>query len=167
MAAHLRRPELGAGEHHQVASAAAGTADPTQDALLPSAHQVSAMAGFLLAFLGYGSLGLATALAVRGTGASFAVWFLYVALGERMLGAGLDALGADAVVRFLPIGVFDSLGSYVQHDPAALGRAVSHAGSQGRAPPQVWEWELLLPAALGWIAFFVAAAFVIHRRRDL
>lgn len=52
---------------------------------------------------------------MRGTGASLGVWFLYVALVERLAGAGLARLGewgAEAA-RWLPVQVFSQLASYV------------------------------------------------------
>lgn len=62
---------------------------------------------------------------------------------------------------------FDSLVDYLQHDPAALDRAVSRATAAGNSPPRVWEWEVLLPVTVGWTVLFFAAALVVHRRRDL
>ena len=151
------------------AFAAAGTDSLTVGALAPDAHQLSAMGGFLLAFMGYGGLALLVSVSVRGTGASIGVWFLYVALGERLIRTGLGALGGAAAdaARYLPIQAFNSLVSYLQHDPAALGRAASQAAAAGDPPPQVWEWEVLLPVTVGWAALFFAVAFVVHRRRDL
>lgn len=151
------------------AFAAAGTDPLTLGALLPGRWELSAIGGFLLGFLGYGSLALAAALAVRGTGASLGVWFLYVALVERLLRAGLDRLGGAAAdaARYLPVSVFEQLFSHVQHDPAALGRAVSRAAAAGRAPPEAWSWAVLLPAAVGWIALLLLVSGLVFRHRDL
>lgn len=151
------------------AFAAVGTDSLTLEAVVPGGRQLSAMGGFLLAFLGYGGLALMVSVSVRGTGASIGVWFLYVALGERLLRTGLGALGGPAAeaARYLPIQAFNSLVSYLQHDPAAVERAASAAAAAGETPPQMWEWEVLLPLTVGWAALFFAAAFVVHRRRDL
>lgn len=152
-----------------LAFAAAGTDGLTLGALLPEANHVSAMGGYVLAFLGYGGLALAVATSVRGTGASVGVWFLYVALGERLLRTGLGALGGTAadVARYLPVQALNSLVSYLQHDPAALGRAASRAAAEGNPPPQVWEWNVLLPVTVAWAALFFSVAFLVHWRRDL
>lgn len=149
--------------------AAAGTDTLTLSALLPGAPHVSAMGGFLLAFLGYGGLALLAALSVRGTGASIGVWFMYAALGERLIRTGLGAVGGVAAEagRYLPVQVFNSLVRYGQHDPGALATAAAEAGSGGGSAPQVWQWEVLLPVAAGWVALFFAVSFVVHRRRDL
>jgi len=150
------------------AFAAAGTDALTLSALLPGAPQLSAAGGFLLAFLGYGGLALLVAISVRGTGASIGVWFLYVALGERLIRTGLGAVGGAAAeaARYLPVQVFNSLVRYGQHDPGAVARAAAEAGGGGSAP-QVWSWDVLLPVAAGWAALFFIVSFVVHRRRDL
>lgn len=143
--------------------------DLSAGAILPGRYQVSALGGVLLAFLGYGSLGLTVALAVRGPGASIGVWLLYVALVERLLGGGLARLGAwgAEAARWLPVEVFNQLVSYLQHDPEARRRAARAAAEQGRAISEAWAWEALLPAALSWIALFLVVSFVVFRRRDL
>lgn len=149
--------------------AAAGTGALSPDALVPGSARLSAAGGFLLGFLGYGSLALTVALAVRGTGASLGVWFLYVAIVERLLQSGLGQLGgaAEEAARYLPVSVFEQLFSYVQHDPAALGRAISQAAAAGRAPPEVWSWSVLLPVAVGWIGLLLVLSHLVFRHRDL
>lgn len=151
------------------AFAAAGTDPLTLGAVLPDTYHVSAMGGFLLGFLGYGSLALLLAVSIRGTGASIGVWFLYVAVVERLVGGGLARLGgvAEQAARYLPRAVFDQLLSYVQHDPAALAQATARAAAAGRPPPEPWSWSVLLPVALGWILVFVVASHVIFVQRDL
>ncbi len=152
-----------------LAFAAAGTEGLTASALVPGGFRVSAAGGFLLGFLGYGSLALAAALAVRGTGASLGVWFLYVAFVERLLRQGLEELGGAAgeAARYLPVHVFEQLFSYVQHDPVALGRAISRAAAAGGTPPEAWSWPVLLAAAVGWIVLLIGASHLVFRRRDL
>lgn len=149
--------------------ALAGTDLPVADGLLPDRHQLSALGGVLLAFVGYGSLALTVALAVRGTGASLGVWFLYVAVVENLLGSGLSRLGAwgTGAARSLPVGVFNQLASYLQHDPEARRRAARAAAEQGGPVPDAWPWEDLLPAAVSWIALLLVVSFVVFRRRDL
>lgn len=147
--------------------ALAGTDLSAAGGILPGPYQLSALGGVLLAFLGYGSLALTVALAVRGTGASIGVWFLYVAVVERLAGAGLARLGAwgGEAARWLPVQVFNRLVSYPQHDPAAWRRMARAA--EGGSVPEPWAWEALLPAALGWIAVLLLASFLVFRRRDL
>lgn len=149
--------------------ALAGTDLSAAGGLLPDRHQLSALGGVLLALVGYGSLALTVALAVRGTGASLGVWFLYVAVVENLLGSGLSRLGAwgTEAARWLPVEVFNQLASYLQHDPEARRRAARAAAEQGGPAPEAWPWEALLPAAVGWIALLLVVSFVVFRRRDL
>lgn len=151
------------------AFAAAGTDPLTLEAVLPGARHLSAMGGFLLGFLGYASLALAVTLAVRGTGASLGAWFLYVVLVEQLLRAGLGRLGGVAAeaARYLPVAVFQQLFSRAQHDPAAVGPPASRAAAAGGAPPEVWEWSVLLPTAVGWIVLLVGVSWLVFRHRDL
>lgn len=126
-----------------------------------------AIGGALLGFLGYGSLALAAAMALRSAGAAMGVWFFYVALGERLISLGLNRLELDAWIRYLPVNVFNALANYLQWDRIAFGNAIQRAIDRGVTPPQLWETETLLLVATAWIAFFVVGSFVWFRRRDL
>lgn len=152
-----------------LAFAAAGTDALTTEALLPGVHQLSAAGGYMLAFLGYGSLALLVALAVRSPGASVGVWLLYVAVGERLIVTVLQAVPVPtgAVARFLPIGLFNELVVYLHHDPVARAEAASTALARGASPPPAPDWGFLLPVAVCWIAVFLAAAYAACRWRDL
>lgn len=138
-----------------LAFAAAGTEALGPAALLPGAHQLSAAGGILLAYLGYGGLALLVAVTVRSPGPAVGVWFLYVAAGERLLATLFGYVGppVEAAARFLPVHLFNGLVVYEQHDPAAAAGGVA--------------WEVLLPVAVGWIAVFVAASYVVHAHRDV
>jgi len=130
---------------------------------------LSALGGFALASLGYGSLALFSALAVRNSGPALALWFFYMALIERLIGSGLVALneGLQPVVQYLPINTFNQLFRYIQHDPAALQRAVQSAIENERQVPEIWDMSTLLVASTLWIAVFVGVSFVWFRKRDL
>lgn len=151
------------------AFAVAGTDPLSLRSALPDARHLSAMGGFLLAFLGFGSLALVAAVSIRGTGATLGVWFLYVAVVERLVGAGLARLGGlvEQAARYLPRAVFDQLVVYVQHDPAALAEAAARAARAGSPPPEAWSWSVLLPVAVGWIVVFVVASHLVFVHRDL
>lgn len=149
--------------------ALAGTDLAAAGSILPGRHHISALGGIGLAFLGYGSLALTVALAARGAGASIGVWFLYAAVIERLLMAGLRRLGdvSGEAARWLPVNVFNQLASYPQHDPAIRDRLTRATAESGESLAAVWSWGALLPAAVGWIALFVGVSFVVFRRRDL
>lgn len=149
--------------------ALAGTDLSALDGLPIGGAQLSLFGGWLAAFIGYGSLALAASMAIRGTGAAMAVWFFYVALGERLLAGGLGALseGLRPILRFLPVNVFNGLHDYLQHDPAAFRAAVERAVEAGETPPEIWPWEALLSATAVWLAVFVLGSYAWFRRRDL
>lgn len=129
----------------------------------------SALAGVTVACVGSYALALFIALAVRSGGAAMGVWFLYFVVIENLASEGLVRLsqGSDQVVRFLPIHVFGSLTRYIQHDPAALQRAVERAVDNNRPPPEIWDPALLWLAGIGWVVVIVVAAFLWFRKRDL
>jgi ABC-type transport system involved in multi-copper enzyme maturation permease subunit len=140
----------------------------TGETLVRGVH-VSALGGFALASLGYGSLALFSALAVRNSGPALALWFFYVALIENLIANGLVAIseGLEPVVRHLPISTFNQLFEFIQHDPAALRRAVQNAIENERQIPEIWDMGTLLLASTLWIAVFVGVSFVWFRKRDL
>ncbi len=130
----------------------------------------SIVGGFLLAFLGYGSLALLCSLAIRNSGPAMAVWLFYVAVGEQMLIGAFkaihDRLGELAV--YLPINTFNQLHRYYQHDLVAFQQAVQRAVENDRTPPgEPWAMGVLLTVSLVWIVLFVGGSFVWFRKRDL
>jgi ABC-type transport system involved in multi-copper enzyme maturation permease subunit len=149
--------------------ALAGTDLSALGAPLVGLPQLSALAGGFLAFLGYGSLALAAALAIRSTGAAMGVWFFWVALGERLVQGALGLLGgtAEAAAAFLPVAVFNRLTSYLAHDPAAWAEAAHRAAVQGEPAPALPDLQLAVWAAVAWIAVLVGVSWAVFRRRDL
>lgn len=128
------------------------------------------IAGVLLAFIGYASLALFVSLAIRNSGPAMAVWFFYVALGERMLAGAMRAVsdGLGAAAQFLPINTFNQLHRYLQFDAAAFQQAVQNAVENNRQPPaDPWAWGTLLLTSAIWISLFWGGAFVWFRQRDL
>jgi ABC-2 type transport system permease protein len=146
-----------------------GTDLPDATGPLVSRVHLSALSGFALASLGYGSLALFSALAVRNSGPALALWFFYVALIERLLSSALVALndGLRPIVAFLPINTFNQLIEYFQYDPAALQRAVQRALENNRPVPEIWSMRVLVLTASLWILAIVTGAFLWFRKRDL
>lgn len=135
--------------------------------LIESIHG-AVIGGGLLRLVGYGSLALAAAMAIRSTGAAMGVWFLYVALGEPvLLPLALRRLELVEWIRYLPVNVFNATSNYLQWDPVAFGDAIQRAIDRGAAPPQIWETGSLLVVAGGWIGFFLIGSFLWFRGRDL
>lgn len=140
--------------------ALAGTASPDAAAVLPGG--LGPLLGIcFLAFLGYGALALATALAVRSTGGSVAAFIFYVVVAEQLLAGGLGRLGGifAEVGSHLPVGIFRGL---VQSGVAAFLSGGGGEGSPAGADPA----ELALWSA-GWILALVGVSYLVFRRRDL
>lgn len=147
--------------------ALAGTHFGSLERPLIDVTHVTVIGGGLLRMVGYGSLALAAAMAIRSTGATMGVWFFYVALGERLLSLALIRLERIEWIRYLPVNVFNATSNYMQWDRVAFGNAVERAADRGGRPLQLWETETLLLVAAGWIALFVIGSFLWFRRRDL
>ena len=147
--------------------ALAGTDLESIEGSLVATTHLAAAGGGLLRLIGYGSMALAAAMAIRSTGAAMGVWFFYVALGEQLLTLGLVRLELVDWIRYLPVNVFNALSRSLQWDPVAFGNAIQRAVDRGATPPTIWETDALLLVAGGWIALFVLGSFAWFRQRDL
>ena len=129
----------------------------------------SQLGGAALAIVGFTSLALFVGLAVRSPGSAMAVWLFYVAILERLLGSALVQWSDrfKPIVRALPVTVFTELLNNLEHDPAALQRAVDRAHALHRPPPEVWGAGPLSFIAIAWIAVLIGGAYMWFRRRDL
>jgi hypothetical protein len=150
------------------AMAWAGT-DAANTATLFGLPQLSALGGMFLAGLGYTSLALFMATAIRNSGPAMAVWFAWFAFGERLLAGGLGSLfeGLRPVLRWLPVTTFNRLDDYIQYDPDAFRRASEWAAEHERTVP---ELQTLRPAILGaalWVCALTLIGWLWYRRRDL
>ncbi len=148
--------------------ALAGT-DLSNGATLFGTAQISALGGMLLTGVGYASLALFAAVAIRSSGPAMAVWFAWFAFGEGLLVGGLGSLfeGLRPILRWAPIMTFNRLRDYVQYDPDALRRAAEWAAQHDRPVPAL---EALGPAIAGsvlWIAALTLAGWLWFHRRDL
>jgi len=158
----LTRVGLGGG------LALAGTGWPPPHGVL-AAPQLRALGGLFLAGLGYGSLALFAAAAIRASGPAVAAWFAWFAFGERLLAGGVASLfaGLRPAVKWLPVATFGKLTDYLQYDNAALREAAAGAAAGDRPPPDLPPLE---PALLGtclWIAALLLIGWLWYRRRDL
>lgn len=148
--------------------ALAGTDLSTTTALFGAA-QLSALGGMFITGLGYTSLALFMATAIRSSGPAMAVWFAWFAFAERLLVGGLGSLfeSLRPVLKWAPVTTFNRLRDYIQYDPDAFRRAVDWAAEHDRPGPEV---EALGPAIAGsliWIAALTLVGWLWFRRRDL
>jgi hypothetical protein len=148
--------------------ALAGT-DLSAGAQLLGTPQLWALGGMFVTGLGYASLALFAAVAIRSSGPAMAVWFAWFAFGERLLVGGLGSLfeSLRPFLRWAPVMTFDRLRDYTQYDSAALQRAVEWAAQHDRPIP---EPESLGPAFAGsfaWIAVLLFFGWLWYRKRDL
>jgi ABC-type transport system involved in multi-copper enzyme maturation permease subunit len=131
--------------------------------------QLAAIGGMWLTGLGYTTLALFVATAIRSSGPAMAVWFAWFAFGERLLVGGLGSLfeGLRPVLRWAPMMTFNRLRNYLVYDSEALRHASELAVSQDRAPPQVAAVGPAVFGSLAWIAALLLLGWWWYRRRDL
>lgn len=129
----------------------------------------AALGGVSLGVLGAMSLAFFIVMAVRSAGAAMAVWLLWFAVVENLIAGGLVRLSAslEPVVEFFPSHVFPALFRWIQYDPVAFRAAVERAVANNRTPPEIWDLNVLVLAALAWIAVLIGGAYVWFRKRDL
>ncbi len=148
--------------------ALAGTGSGGEPGIIRSADALL-MGGGLLALVGYSTLALFFALLIRSSGAAMGVFFLYIAVVERLIGVILRWIDASlaAAARYFPTNIFNQLVEIEQYDPAALERAREAALEAGRTPPDLLSTPLLVGVALTYILVLVGVSFVVFERRDL
>jgi len=148
--------------------ALAGT-DLSTAATLFGAAQLSALGGMLLTGVGYTSIALFAATAIRSSGPATAVWFAWLAFGEKFLVGGLGNLfeGLRPVLRWAPLATFDRLRDYVQYDPDAFRRASEWAAEHGRAAPELTALGPAIAGTLLWITALTLVGWLWYRKRDL
>ena len=150
------------------AFALAGTAMPSEAALIGPV-QWSAFGGMFLAAAGYASLALFVAAALRSSGPAMAVWFAWLAFGERLLVGGLGSLfeSLRPVLQWAPLTTFNRLRDYIQYDPEAFRRAAELAAENDRAAQQAVDLGPAVAGTLIWIAGLSFVGWLWFRRRDL
>ena len=148
--------------------ALAGT-DLSTGAALFGAAQLSALGGMFITGLGYTSLALFAAMAIRSSGPAMAVWFAWFAFGERLLVGGLGSLfeSLRPVLKWAPVMTFDRLRDYIQYDPEAFRRASEWAAQHERPVPDLEALGPALAGSLLWIAALIVVGWLWYRRRDL
>lgn len=130
---------------------------------------VAQLGGAVLTCLGYASLALFVALAVRTPGSAVALWLFYVAVLERLITGGLT-LWSDKwkpIVRFFPVSVFGEAYGRNPYDAERVRQLTEAAIRFHRPPPEVWNAAELTLVAAAWIAALVAGAYIVYRQRDL
>ena len=129
----------------------------------------AALGGVTWAFVGFLSLALFIALAVRSGGAAMGVLLLYFAAIEQLVAGGLTKISKafEPVVAFLPVRSFSALTSYIQYDPRAFEAAVRRAVENNRAPPELGSPVLTWLTATAWIVVLLGSSFIWFRKRDL
>lgn len=146
----------------------AGT-DPAQPAALIGPTQLRALAGMWLGGMGYASLALFAATAIRSSGPAMAVWFAWFAFAERLLVGGLGSLFelARPALRWAPIATFNRLTSYAQYDPEALRRVAQRAAEHDGPITTGVALEPAIIGTLAWIVVLAVSGWLWYRRRDL
>jgi ABC-2 type transport system permease protein len=129
----------------------------------------AAIGGVTWAFVGFLSLALFIALAVRSGGAAMGVLLLYFAAIEQLVAGGLTRISKalEPVGAFLPVHAFSALTRYIQYDPRAFEAAVQRAVENNRTPPELGNPGLLWLTATVWIVVLLASSYVWFRKRDL
>lgn len=150
--------------------------NPTADAALVRNGDVRLMGAFFLCLLGYGALATFCATTIRSTGSAIGVFFLYVVLLERLIGLAVQRIGGSfaSIAHYLPTRLFNGLLERVQWDAAAYAERIERTARMAREtglpappPPELMDSAVLLAAATAWTVAFVAASFVLFRKRDL
>lgn len=131
--------------------------------------QLRAIAGMWLGGMGYASLAVFAAAAIRSSGAAMAVWFAWFAFAERLLAAGLGSLfeSTRAGLRWLPIATFSRLNGYVRYDSETFRRAAEWVAEQDGAIPDQVALGPAVAGTLAWIAALAVGGWLWYRRRDL
>lgn len=127
------------------------------------------LGGAVLTCVGYASLALFVALAVRTPGSAVAMWLFYVAVLERLITGGLT-LWSDKwkpIVQYFPVSVFGDLHSRAPYDAERARQLTEAALRFHRPPPEIWNATELTLVALAWIAALLVGAYFLFRRRDL
>ena len=121
-----------------------------------------------LGLLLWGSGAFMLAALLRSSGPAMGILFVYL-LVEKILSQLLaDASEAlHSALVFLPVKVFESLADRRLHYPEMIERENAMRAEQGRPLLEYQDFWLLACVALAYSAFFLAAAFLNMRRRDL
>jgi len=148
--------------------ALAGT-DLSAGATLFGTVQLSALGGMFLTGLGYCSLALFAALAIRSSGPAMALWFAWFAFGERLVVGGVGKVfeGLRPVLRWAPVMTFDRLRDYIQYDPEALRKVAEWAVENEQPVPELEALGPAIAGSIGWIAGLTLLGWLWYRRRNL
>jgi len=143
--------------------------DAGSTAPLIEAPHWAALGGVTWAFVGFLSLALFIALAVRSGGGAMGVMLLYFAAIENLVAGGLTRIseGLESVVAWLPVHAFSDLTRYIQYDPRAFEAAVQRAVETNRQPPELMDPTTLWLAPTVWIVVLLGSGFWWFRKRDL
>ena len=137
---------------------------------LVPASVFAATGGMILAFLCVGALALFVAFAIRRTGASLAIWVLWVGpIESGMLRALVMRYLPDYTdwLDYLPFGTAARLLDYRSYDTATAEAMAAAAEAAGRTVPTTPDLAGQAIAAVAWTVFFLGTAFIWFRRRDL
>jgi len=144
------------------------TVPTEQSGTLVRLQDLRLLGAYYLALLGYGSVGLLLAFALRSAGAAIPTLLLYVVAIEG-IGGTLLSLRDDSlpIVRRLPVHVFDALTNPARYDPAVFAAVKARFAADHVPFPELSSTPLLYATATTYIALLCAAAYRIFARRDL
>ncbi len=137
--------------------------------VLARSTDVQMMGADLLMVGGLCSVAFFAAFATRSAGPAMALFFFYLAFGERLIGLVLQQIGgsAKAAIAFLPMKLYTEIPEAVRWDPASLEKAIAAAAKNNRPPPDLSNTHALVWVGLAELVVFIAAAYLVYRRRDL
>lgn len=131
-------------------------------------HDLAALGGSALALMGIGSMAYLIAFTARSSGPAIGLFFLYLAIVENIAHEVLRRFEAvAAAARYLPGKIFMQLLESVQYYPEVLSRMIEAAEKAERAAPSIPDTTALVLVASAYTVIFLAAAFIVHHRRDL
>jgi ABC-type transport system involved in multi-copper enzyme maturation permease subunit len=150
--------------------AALGTDPATASGALVPAGVWKAAGTLFLCFLSIGGLALFLSLAIRSTGGTMAVWFLWILPVEQLILPGVLGRIIPALrdyFQYQPFTLATRLGEYAWYDPLAWDRLVAAREAAERPVPTPPDVSTAVLVTAGWAVVFLTLAYVTFRRRDL
>ena len=135
-----------------------GTDPDIENAFRLSTVQYIAVAGVFTSMLCYGSIALLISVITRSSGPALGFTLIYQVF-ENLTTRTLRGFDLNRLADCFPFQIHMAMFRYNQYLPSE-----SAARNQLKI---VWETPTLFAACIGWIVFFVLAAWLVYRKRDL
>ncbi len=136
---------------------------------LPGQEDLAFAGGDLLAVGVMAAMALLLATTVRSSGPAMALYFFYIAFGERILAGAAARLipAAAALGPYWPWQVVSRLTEEGTYYAPVRQAAVEEAATKGAAAPTFIDPAVLSAVAVAWILVFALGGYLAFRRRDL